>query len=103
MNNLLFDATPSVRFKDENGFLHVALTPISKATVNPYLGREIEGSAAHGFKPDSIYYGLRDPKELEKAADTFNGLPLLLEHHHSGCQHLHRQHRLSTDSASLTS
>ena len=91
MNNLLFDATPSVRSKDENGFLHVALTPISKATVNPYLGREIEGSAAHGFKPDSIYYGLRDPKELEKAADTFNGLPLLLEHHPTDAENLPKE------------
>lgn len=91
MNNLLFDATPSVRSKDENGFLHVALTPISKATVNPYLGREIEGSAAHGFKPDSIYYGLRDPQELEKAADTFNGLPLLLEHHPTDAENLPKE------------
>lgn len=91
MNNLLFDATPSVRFKDENGFLHVAITPISKATVNPYLGREIEGSAAHGFKPDAIYYGLRDPKELEKAADTFNGLPLLLEHHPTDAENLPKE------------
>ena len=91
MNNLLFDATPSVRSKDENGFLHVALTPISKATVNPYLGREIEGSAAHGFKPDAIYYGLRDPQELEKAADTFNGLPLLLEHHPTDAENLPKE------------
>ena len=91
MNTLLFDATPSVRSKDENGFLHVALTPISKATVNPYLGREIEGSAAHGMKPDAIYYGLRDPKELEKAADTFNGLPLLLEHHPTDAENLPKE------------
>ena len=91
MNTLLFDATPSVRSKDENGFLHVALTPISKATVNPYLGREIEGSAAHGFKPDAIYYGLRDPKELKKAADTFNGLPLLLEHHPTDAENLPKE------------
>lgn len=91
MNTLLFDATPSVRSKDENGFLHVAITPISKATVNPYLGREIEGSAAHGFKPDAIYYGLRDPKELEKAADTFNGLPLLLEHHPTDAENLPKE------------
>ena len=91
MNTLLFDATPSVRSKDENGFLRVAITPISKATVNPYLGREIEGSAAHGFKPDSIYYGLRDPKELEKAADTFNGLPLLLEHHPTDAENLPKE------------
>ena len=67
---LTFDSTPSVRTKDENGFLHVALTPISKATVNPYLGKEIEGSKEHGFEPDKIYYGLRDPDELAKGAGT---------------------------------
>ena len=91
MNTLLFDATPSVRSKDENGFLHVALTPISKATVNPYLGREIEGSAAHGMKPDAIYYGLRDPDELAKGAGTFNGLPLLLEHHPTDAENLPKE------------
>ena len=88
---LTFDSTPSVRTKDENGFLHVALTPISKATVNPYLGKEIEGSKEHGFEPDKIYYGLRDPDELAKAASTFNGLPLLLEHHPTDAENLPKE------------
>ena len=88
---LTFDSTPSVRTKDENGFLHVALTPISKATVNPYLGKEIEGSKEHGFEPDKIYYGLRDPDELEKGASTFNGLPLLLEHHPTDAENLPKE------------
>ena len=88
---LTFDSTPSVRTKDENGFLHVALTPISKATVNPYLGKEIEGSKEHGFEPDKIYYGLRDPDELAKGADTFNGLPLLLEHHPTDAENLPKE------------
>ena len=88
---ILFDATPSVRTKDENGFMHVALTPISKATVNPYLGKEIEGSEEHGFEADKIYYGLRDPEELEKGAKTFNGLPLLLEHHPTDAENLPKE------------
>ena len=88
---LTFDSTPSVRTKDENGFLHVAMTPISKATVNPYLGKEIEGSKEHGFEPDKIYYGLRDPDELAKAASTFNGLPLLLEHHPTDAKNLPKE------------
>ena len=88
---LTFDSTPSVRTKDENGFLHVALTPISKATVNPYLGKEIEGSKEHGFEPEKIYYGLRDPDELEKGASTFNGLPLLLEHHPTDAENLPKE------------
>ena len=80
-HNIVLDAKPSMRTKDDNGFLHVALTPISKATVNPYLGKEIPFSDEHGFDPEKIYYALRPADELEKAADTFNGLPLLLEHH----------------------
>ena len=80
-HNIVLDAKPSMRTKDENGFLHVALTPISKATVNPYLGKEIPFSDEHGFDPEKIYYALRPADELEKAAKTFNGLPLLLEHH----------------------
>ena len=88
---LLFDAQPSVRTKDDNGFLHVAQTNISKATVNPYLGNEIEGSEEHGFEPDKIYYGLRDPDELAKAASTFNGLPLLLEHHPTDAENMPKE------------
>ena len=88
---LLFDAQPSVRTKDDNGFLHVAQTNISKATVNPYLGSEIEGSKEHGFEPDKIYYGLRDPDELAKAASTFNGLPLLLEHHPTDAENMPKE------------
>lgn len=80
-HNIVLDAKPSMRTKDDNGFLHVALTPISKATVNPYLGSEIPFSDEHGFDPEKIYYALRPADELEKAANTFNGLPLLLEHH----------------------
>ena len=80
-HNIVLDAKPSMRTKDDNGFLHVALTPISKATVNPYLGKEIPFSDEHGFDPEKIYYALRPADELEKAAKTFNGLPLLLEHH----------------------
>jgi uncharacterized protein len=53
---------------------------ISKATVNPYLGREIPEWEELGLDPDKIYQLLRDPKELEKAAPTFNNLPLLSEH-----------------------
>lgn len=81
VQNIAFDAAASVRSYDDNGYLHVALTPISKAAVNPYLGSEITGWQELGLDPKRIYYGLRDPQELAKAAPTFNGLPLLLNHH----------------------
>ena len=80
-NNLTFDAAPSARRIDDNGYLHVSACPISKACINPYYGREIPGAAELGLNPTGIYYGYRDPDELAKAAETFNGLPLLLEHH----------------------
>ena len=70
-----------MRTIDSNGYMHVKLTPISKACVNPYLGSEIPNGEAHGYKPDEIYYALRDPDELKKATGTFNGLPLLMDHH----------------------
>lgn len=80
-NTLAFDAAISARRIDENGFMHVAACAISKATVNPYLGREIPDWQELKLNPDAIYYGLRDPAELEKAAMTFNGLPLMQGHH----------------------
>lgn len=78
---IIFDAEPKMRTIDSNGYMHVKLTPISKACVNPYLGSEIPNGEAHGYKPDEIYYALRDPDELKKATGTFNGLPLLMDHH----------------------
>ena len=48
-HKIVLDAKPSMRTIDDNGFLHVALTPISKATVNPYLGSEIPFAKEHGF------------------------------------------------------
>lgn len=79
--NVVLDAKPSARTIDDNGFMHVSITPISKACVNPYLGREIPGWEELGLKPEQIYYGLRDAGELAKAANTFNGLPVLMDHH----------------------
>lgn len=70
----------SVRDKDANGNLHVALTNISKANVCPYLGREIPNYQELGLDPDKTYQLLRDPEELAKAARTFNNIQLLSEH-----------------------
>lgn len=76
---LAFDKA-SVRSFDVDGRLRVELTNISKATVNPYLGSEIPGGEELGLDPRKIYQLLRDPDELEAAADTFNSIPVLSEH-----------------------
>lgn len=80
-NLIAFDRA-SARRIDGDGRMHVAQSNISKATINPYLGREIPGFAELGLDPDKIYRLLRDPAELEKAAPTFNNLPLMLKHVH---------------------
>lgn len=71
----------TIRAVDEkSGHLNVTQTPISKANVCPYFGREIPDYEAMGLKPDECYRLLRDPAELEKAAASFNNKPLLIIH-----------------------
>jgi hypothetical protein len=70
----------SARHKDANGFLHVAISHISKATVNPYYGREIPNYEALGLDADKVYNLLRHPDELKKGAATFNNMPITLTH-----------------------
>ena len=77
---LAFDKTNSVRTFDQDGRMHVSLTNISKACVNPYMGSEIPDGESLGLDPNKTYQLLRDPQELEKAASTFNNLQLLYTH-----------------------
>jgi len=70
----------SARRYDVDGRLHVVASNISKAAVNPYHGREIPKCEELGLDPNKVYYLLRDPEELERAAGTFNNLPLLSKH-----------------------
>lgn len=75
---LAFDRT--ARRIDADGRLHVDRSHISKATVNPYYGKEIPGFDAMGLAPDMVYRLFRDPVELERGAATFARLPILSEH-----------------------
>lgn len=75
---LAFDRT--ARRIDADGRLHVDRSHISKATVNPYYGKEIPGYEALGLAPDQVYRLLRDPVELERGAPTFARLPILSKH-----------------------
>lgn len=70
----------SLRRKDDDGRLHIEWTPISKATVNPYYGREIPGCQELGLDPDRIYQLWRHPEELAKAAPTFNNIQVMSQH-----------------------
>lgn len=77
---LAFDRAESLRYYDLDKRMHVRVCNISKATVNPYYGREIPDSEALGLKPDQVYKLYRAADELMLAAPTFNNLQLLLLH-----------------------
>ena len=95
-DTLSLDAAPSMRSKDANGFLHVASSNISKETVNPYYGREIPGWEEKGLDPDHIFYGYRAGEELAKAAKTFDGLPLLVDHHIEDAENPQKEYRVGS-------
>ncbi len=81
---------------DDNGFMHVEGCRISKACVNPYLGSEIADYARYGLAPNKIYQVYRKAEELEKAAPTFNGMPLLLGHFEESASAPQKKHRVGS-------
>lgn len=70
----------TVRSKDADGHLRVDRTPITKAVVSPYLGREVPNWQTLGLEPERVYQVYRDAEELAKAAKTFEGKPVLKDH-----------------------
>ena len=84
MRRLVYDRSPvdSVRTVDDNGYLHVGISNITKEQVAPYLGSEIPGFERLGLKPDEIYSVYRPASELSKPAtvESLNGIPVLLKH-----------------------
>ena len=73
----------SVRTVDENGFLHVKISPLTRVQVAPYYGKEIPGWQSLGLDPDKIYKGYRPESELKKLStvNSINGIPIQLRHH----------------------
>ena len=70
----------SARRLDHDGHLFVSDNVLSASVVSPYLGEEIPDYQRLGLKAGTVYYLLRDPSELKKAAASFDGKPLLLRH-----------------------
>lgn len=84
---LAFDRA-SVRTYDHDGRLHVAITPISKANLCPYLGSEIPDGESLSLEAQRTYRLLRDPDELARAAPTFNRIPLIDAFDETGREHI---------------
>lgn len=78
-NTVAFDKA-SARHYDDNGFLIVDSTVITKAAVNPYYGKEIPDYESLGLNPEKVYNMLRDPAELEKGMHTLGEKQLLIKH-----------------------
>ena len=75
-----FQPLTTTRHKDNNGHLIVDRTCITKAAINPYLGKEIPNWQALGLDSNKVYMLLRCPTELQRALPTFQGLQLLERH-----------------------
>lgn len=84
------------RWKDENGFLHVDASHVTKEQVAPYYGREIPGWQERGIDPERIYYAYRPADELKRAASTINGLPIEWEHHPEDADDPQLEHRIGS-------
>jgi len=70
----------SVREKDDNGYLHVAVSNLTKEQIAPYIGNTLPGWKENNLEPEKLYKIYRAGNEIEKGAATFNGLPLMLDH-----------------------
>lgn len=68
------------RMETIDGHLVVTGCHITKANVCPYLGAEIPNSEALGLEPGKVYMLYRDPAEIQAAKDTYNRVPLLMQH-----------------------
>ncbi len=86
----------SVRDRDKNGFLNVRTSRLTRDQVAPYYGKEIPNFGDLGLDPDRIYYGWRNPDELQKALETFNGKPLLIRHQFDSADRPNTELRIGT-------
>ncbi len=70
----------SLREIDEDGHLHVGRNVIAIAGTSEYLGHEIVDWRRLGLDPTKLYSLFRPPEEIERAAPSLHGKPLLITH-----------------------
>lgn len=75
-----YDMSSSVRSFDDYGRMDIAKCNISKECVSEYRGSSLPGWQALGLNPDRTYYIYRPAEELIRAADSFNNVPVTIEH-----------------------
>lgn len=77
---MALDRAISARRTDQDGHLFVADCNLSAAAVSPYRSEEVVGWKELGLRPGQVVQLLRPAEELARAAPSFRGKPLLLEH-----------------------
>ncbi|WP_188245907.1 DUF2213 domain-containing protein [Enterobacter sp. E12] len=75
-----YDMGSSVRTYDDYGRMNITQCNISKECVSPYRGSSLPGWRDLGLNPDRLYYIYRPAEELIRAADSFNNVPVTIEH-----------------------
>nr|UCQ29739.1 DUF2213 domain-containing protein [Edwardsiella piscicida] len=75
-----YDFGSSVRSYDDYGRLNVAECNISKECVSPYLGNRLPNWETLGLDPNRTYYIYRPAEELLRSAESFNSVPITIEH-----------------------
>ncbi len=75
-----YDFSASTRSYDSYGRMDVSMCRISKECVSPYLGRSLPNWQGLGLDPDRTYYIYRPAEELIRAAESFNSVPVTIEH-----------------------
>ncbi|KTK00742.1 hypothetical protein ASU70_07425 [Enterobacter roggenkampii] len=70
----------SVRTYDDYGRMNITQCNISKECVSPYRGSSLPGWRDLGLNPERLYYIYRPAEELIRAADSFNNVPVTIEH-----------------------
>lgn len=70
----------SSRFEDRDGRLFVGPSVLTRAGVDDYLGREVDGWQGLGLEPDRIYRFFRSPQALKAALPRMAMQPLTSEH-----------------------
>lgn len=65
---------------DTAGMWTIKGNPITRAGVFLYSGKAIDATGSYGLDPQKLYPVLRPFDELLKAADSFNGKPLINNH-----------------------
>ena len=90
---LALDAHTARRY-DTNGFLHIEGYHIAKEKVYPYTGDELP--EVYGLDPDCVYYAYLPASVLRSAALSFEGVPLLLDHHDESAEFPAKEYRVGS-------